>query len=418
MISKNRLIFFIGIMMLASSLFMAFANNVYIIGSFRWLWAPIILLSSVTIFNVLQSKQLIYGLFYGLFYAVVLQYSLWQYANDWYKSAILQDFYALIVVLVFYLVLVKNGNFKIWISLSILGLVFIFYTCLASLYVVSIDPIAVRNSYSYMEANNPLLKFGMGSYGFMTAIVALIPYMVFLVKKGNLYFYQKILTFFAILFVFYVLIKVQIFANILVGAGVLLFSALGAKRLNKSIAFLLITSVFLIAIPSSFYVNVLNAVADSVDHESLVHEKFRDMALYVDNPVLTEDDVSTEAGSRASRYPALWKAFIASPWFGDASYNSSYDNELATGGHLYWMSRLALWGIFGFLGYLFILRNIFKPVLRLFDNEFRFYYYLSLFSIIALGLLKNLDGREIYLMLFIIIPGLYFHRKPLNQQPT
>jgi hypothetical protein len=68
-------------------------------------------------------------------------------------------------------------------------------------------------------------------------------------------------------------------------------------------------------------------------------------------------------------------------------------------------------GIFGFMGYLFILRSIFKPVIRLFDEEFRFYYYLSLISIISLGLIKNLGGRENYIMLLIIIPGLYYYAR-------
>ena len=80
------------------------------------------------------------------------------------------------------------------------------------------------------------------------------------------------------------------------------------------------------------------------------------------------------------------------------------------------MSRLALWGIFGFVGYLFILRQIFKPVLRIFDSEFRFYYYLSLGSTIVLGLIKNLGGREPYVMLLIIIPGLYFVKNNFYSQ--
>jgi hypothetical protein len=81
---------------------------------------------------------------------------------------------------------------------------------------------------------------------------------------------------------------------------------------------------------------------------------------------------------------------------------------MGEGGHLYWMSRLALWGIIGFLGYLTLLKNIFKPIVSLFDPVFRYYYMLSLFSVIVLGLLKNIAGREPYAFLLIVIPGFYF----------
>ena len=75
----------------------------------------------------------------------------------------------------------------------------------------------------------------------------------------------------------------------------------------------------------------------------------------------------------------LFEAFKASPFFGDASYYSKYDTEMGHGGHLYWMSRLALWGVFGFLGYLLILYKILLPFL--------------------IFLIKNLDSTTCYPLL-------------------
>jgi len=106
----------------------------------------------------------------------------------------------------------------------------------------------------------------------------------------------------------------------------------------------------------------------------------------------------------------LLEAFIHSPVFGDASYYSIYNYELEAGGHLYWMSRLALWGSLGFIGYIFILKKVFESVLRIFDNNFKFYYQLSLLGVLFLGFLKNLTFREPYILLFVIIPGFYFSK--------
>ncbi len=142
------------------------------------------------------------------------------------------------------------------------------------------------------------------------------------------------------------------------------------------------------------------------ENGSQLKYKFKDFALYLENPKIVED-ASTGTGGRAARYPMLWRVFLGNPLFGDASYKSRYGYDLAHGGHLYWMSRLALWGILGFIGYLLILKNIFKPVVNIFDPKFKFYYQLSLMSIFTLGLMKNLTLKEPLIMLLIIIPGLY-----------
>jgi hypothetical protein len=163
--------------------------------------------------------------------------------------------------------------------------------------------------------------------------------------------------------------------------------------------------------PQSFYIELLKSISGLFDIDSLIYYKLNDFALFLENPEIHPNSKETGAGSRASRYPALFEAFVHSPFFGDASYESNFDYDMATGAHLYFMSRLALWGIFGFIGYLLIIRTVFKPVIRLFDQEFKFYYFLSLFSVVLLGLLKNLGGREPYIMLLIIIPGLYLIKK-------
>lgn len=213
------------------------------------------------------------------------------------------------------------------------------------------------------------------------------------------------------IFLFIVLLTAQIFANILVAFITILFSFLGASKFKKSFFYILIVFIIFFFTPKTFYIKSLKGIGQNFEQNSELYLKFNDMANYIENPVLDEDDFSSETSGRASRYPSLFKVFLASPLLGDANHKSPFEYELTTGGHLYWMSRLALWGIFGFMGYIIILINVFKPVTRMVNEELRFYYYISVAAIFTLGLFKNLTGREIYIISLFVLPGLFLIRK-------
>ena len=77
---------------------MIVANNAPYIGSFRFLWEPIGLLSFIILKpKILSHKMSINILFYGVLFVGIFQYTLWNFANDWYKQSILGDFYNFII---------------------------------------------------------------------------------------------------------------------------------------------------------------------------------------------------------------------------------------------------------------------------------------------------------------------------------
>ena len=102
----------------------------------------------------------------------------------------------------------------------------------------------------------------------------------------------------------------------------------------------------------------------------------------------------------------MFDALAENPFFGNASDDTSI--EIDAGAHLYWMNRLALWGIPGFIVFLFMLSFLYKNISSMFDEGFRFYYLLSMTAFILIGLTKATGGVEIWLMLIVVIPGLYF----------
>ncbi len=397
-------------MLLISSLLLIVGNNLPVFASYRWLWGPVFMLYVLIVHpEIYLSKQMLNVLAFGILYCGLLQYTLWSYASDWYKNAILEDFYAMIVVVLLFVYLKKNNYYSIFIRLAKIALIFFVITGIMTIVATSIEPEIVRASYSSgkeLISNYDLInRLGFGSYGYMTALIALLPTLVYFYKRKTTSHGEKFLIIVSIIFFMVVLVKAQIFANILMAMVILLISFLGMSKFKKSIMAFTLIGVILVSIPVRYYADFLVYLSGYFEPNSQNYYKLNDMSTFILNP---EISTSTTVGVRAERYPDLWQVFKSQPFLGDASYQSSFDKEIGDGGHLYWMSHLALWGILGFCGYLIILGNIFKPIFELFDPYFRFYYMLSIIAVIGMGLMKNLGGREIWLMLMFIIPGLYF----------
>ncbi|MDZ7721976.1 MAG: hypothetical protein U5R06_03895 [candidate division KSB1 bacterium] len=165
----------------------------------------------------------------------------------------------------------------------------------------------------------------------------------------------------------------------------------------------LIAFFSIIYIPKTIYADFFLYLSGYFDSTSVIHSKLTDFAIFIQMPEFT---TTTEAGGRAERYPILFKAFVPKPHLGTASSSETYN--IGGGGHLFWMNRLTQWGILGFSAFIYMLYTVYKKIHSLFDNEFGYYYSLSILAFVMLGLVKNIAGREPYLMLLIIIPGLYF----------
>jgi len=408
MFTKRTITYFISVMLLVSSLLMIVADNVPILASFRWLWGPALLVFTLLARPKLYlNKMAMSVMLFGLFYCVILQYWLWPYANDWYKRKVFEDFYAMFAGVLFFLNLRSCNDIRMWHKLAKLGLLFFVITGIMTIVATEINPLLVRASYSSLKESiagfDKLKRLGFGSYGYMAAVLAIFPTLVYYYKHSSKW-KKKVALIFLILFFYFVLIRAQIFANMLVGAIIIIFAFLGLKRIRQSILLISLVLVMAFIIPKQVYANFLFTISQYFDADSENYLKVTDMAQFISN---TGNQRGTPE-TRLNRYPVLYNAFTAQPLLGDASYNSKYDYEMATGGHLYWMSLLALWGIFGFIGYLLILTNVFKPVFAILNKEFKFYYTLSVLAVFIMGFMKLLSGREIFIVLLIIVPGLYF----------
>ncbi len=262
-------------------------------------------------------------------------------------------------------------------------------------YAREITALSALQSESGKEAVLSYKKYGGGTYSYATAIVAFFPLLIYYYRSMGYWGKRSIILFIVILF--YTLIRIQIFANILFALLVLILSILGRKNLKVSLGIYGFIFLAFILIPMQFYVELLKYMGNWFERGSENYYKFNTMAQYLSQGGGVSES-NTSIGVRAARYPVLWELFMKNPLWGSQKGNF----------HLFWMNKLAFYGVLGTFPLVFLIYTYIKSSLKYFNEEFSFYYLLSVFSIIALGFTKALVGYETWITFFVLIPGFYY----------
>ena len=406
----------IKIAVLTTSLYVVANNLPPVVGSFRFFWGPSALIWIFLVqSSVFKNKAMKYLILYGVLSLGLLQYTLWKHMSDWDRLSLLNEFYGIFVFSAIFFYYYGRRDYKGLATLGKLSFYFVVITIVMTNIALFFDPMVVRQSAfpsGFTPFQAQVFKVtGAGGYGYMQALVCLIPVLVYHIKFDKKMVFPRKGLILILLLIFITMVRAQVLANLLAAVAIIVLSFAGAKRVGKSIVMVSMAVIVLLIIPATLYADMLFALSSYFDPDSIICYKLRDFALFIQYP---DFGWSTGAGGRAERYPLLFEAFIASPLLGDSTYNSPFSYNIGAGGHLYWMNKLAIWGLPGFLFFAFVLFQLFKSISSLFDRSVRFYYFLSVGAFIFLGLMKNIAGREPFLMLIVIIPGLYL--LPLLEQ--
>jgi len=377
-----------------------------IIGSFRFLWAPLWIISIMAFCpKVLFNKLVFYLLIYGFVFLVLFMNTIWIDVREWDKSFIINEYYyffiAISIISYFFMTndLIGIAKLTKW------TLLFIAVTAIMSIYSSFIDPMYARNliggSYSIASELNYFKRLGGGEYSFGTALVCLFPVLVYYYKNNTTEFSRKtILLFGGICFL--ALIRMQIIANLLMSTIIIILSLIGVGKFKTSISIIIIVTTVFVLLPVNFYIDILLYFSEYFDPKSHTYFKLNDMAQFLGTGKLE----GTGTGARMARYPLLIEAFLRNPIFG--YYVTKGNVDIGDGGHLYWINRLTVMGIFGFIPYLFIHYKFIKSGLKKINKNYSFYFLLSGLAIVGIGLMKNIAGRQLWFAYFILLPGLYF----------
>lgn len=368
------------------------------------LWTPIWLASIVFIYpKVLQNRLFLYVLVYEAIRLLVFGNFVWVYKDDWTNKLILGEFYVYVIAFSIYAYFKTSQDFK---GLAILvkwTAIFIGITAILTIYSSIIDPMYARKITSgSFEDLGDLMKFGGGTYGYASVLVCIFPIMIYYYRNNTacVFSKKKILIFGVLCFV--ALIRMQIFANIILSAFIIIFALAGSKYITRSIYISVFLVSIILIIPKETYANVLISLSGNFQKNTEIYYKLNDLSNYI----LYSDIKSTSAAERVDRYPMLWEAFKDSPFLGH--YSKPIYSDIGEGAHLSWMYRLSSFGVFDFIFYVILYYRFIVITVREMDEKIRFYYLLSVLSIILLGLLKTLGGRETGYVYFVFLYGSYY----------
>jgi len=371
-------------------------------------WMAMGLMCGISMFmypKAFHNKPTMYLLMYFTFLMmfVAMGHSL---ANTrWVLIEILVPFSFLSIINVF----IYNHDFEGLKIVTVVGLIIIALTAVLTIPIVIKDPMAVRRMVTFSNSNNfaamqMYQRQGIASFGLVHAFAFLCPLLVFQVKSGRNQIFRMFSV--AVLLVTYLMIiKVSFATPIILCTFAIAYAFVLSKnkRVNLVIGVVLISALStslnkdlltsgLTTISKTFFANT--PVSEKIDNikASIQHEQF-------------EGQVS----GRGKLYDKSWITFFDNPILG------SLDKTQA-GGHAYFVDRLAYFGLFGTLPFLMFLFFTLKRNLTIIGSQMRPHYVLCLFFFVILGLTKNISGRENFLYLFVLLPGLCLIGEPVKNQ--
>jgi len=360
--------------------------------------------------KVFVQKLMLLVLIYALFLWFMFQFA-WQNMDAYNSHLLWNELYAIVVGCSIFTYFQVSRDFYGLAKLIKFTILFVIITAILTLIASVIDPLFFRSIFSIgtksIQAKYLSNKLGAAGYGYILGYTAIIPLLIYFYKNNDLVNTRKSILFLIITLFFFVIIRVQIFTNIMFVVIFILLALVSAKKRTRTLVVVSVFFLIIIIIPNSTYINFLNNLSEDLNNLSDVSYKLKEFAVYLEqgNDV---GDKNAVAG-RVERYPMLFKVFPKSPIFGCYFFTdytgNGYKEEAA---HLYWMNKLTVTGLSGFLLYFLIIVFFLKNEIKNINKEYRYYFILSILVILLYGLFKNIIGRETWYMFFVIIPGIYY----------
>jgi len=366
------------------------------------IWTPVWILSLLILApkTTFRNRLFLYVMIYLSILVFILNKTLWSGMYDWYKEQALGELYIFVIAFSIWVYFLGVKDFEGMAVVAKWTLVFIGITAVLSIYSSFIDPLYARKiTGGELEEIEEIISLGGGAYGFAGALLCLFPVLIYYYRR-RIFPHRNIIIVFAVI-CFIALIRMQIFANIIISAIVIIFSLAGRERLKGSIITSLLLLAVLLIIPDQAYSKFLKFASSYFIVESETYLKLNDLSEYI-----IYGGYEGMMGSRMARYTLLLRSFTANPLLGH--FHTNISTNILGGAHLYWMSKLTIYGFIGFVPFILIFYYHIRRNLKYYDPEYTFYYLMSVLSIIMLGLVKNLAGRELFYMLFFVLPSLYF----------
>lgn len=299
---------------------------------------------------------------------------------------------------------IKSRDYYGFGVVSIVAIIFIIITSITSIYGFTLFPSATRQmasgSAAYEGLETLFRNMGIGTFGFFSGVAFLVPIFVYYLKNKGLDSRLRLY-----LFGFTLIILYSIYMSVLTTS---LFTALGLFIIGMSIKGVNFTRqvvfpsmiIIITFIVFSYQIGQLMYLFENIFENTSYEFKFNELGRAFEksdfNPNSSQNYIAKERLSR-SFYSLM--SFSENPIIGGGK----------SMGHAHWLDRLGLFGLLGFLPWVYIFVTQIKQNVKLFTGNYRIYYYLSFMSFIFFGLFKGgLESVEVSICIFFLAPGLYF----------
>lgn len=281
----------------------------------------------------------------------------------------------------------------------------LFVTSVLSIYVTFRFPGAVRGSDVAFQLEDVSIyrNYGLGSYPFFSTIPFLIPGVIYQIKNSI----AQLTNTRALIWMTFVIVllicsyKAAIVAPLLLAIAVAFISVLGRRRFKANLAIIVLVIVILALIPKTFYSKFFIDLSYSIPNRE-VASKIRDIGISFEGDfelLQSEEGANTSIESRASRILINLNQFVTSPIVGTGKAG----NE-----HLFWLNILAQFGLLGILPLLWILFHHIKVDVNKYDDEFKFYYLVTMLAFFTMGFMKAIGGVQMFMTPLFIVPSMFY----------
>jgi len=282
--------------------------------------------------------------------------------------------------------------------LTAVGLTIMVLTSLLTIPIAVADPEAVRSMIAYSsEGDITSLQHskmqGIASAGLIHSIPFIFPLLVYHLKKKRPFFYRFIVI--ATILIPYILLIEASFATPLILSTLGLFcSFIVSTNMKKNIVILIgMSCLFLVFLDKQLVLVSLSEI-QYYFVDTALDNKFKDISISIEH-----GNTEGQVGGRNNLYKKSWNTFLEEPLFG------SLDKSNA-GEHSYIVDRLAYFGIVGIIPLFLFCFCTFKNMYVLCYQQCKIYLLFSYILFTMMLFLKNSTGIEIYIYIFVYIPGL------------
>jgi hypothetical protein len=396
---KYRILNILALLVLSSSFLPLVFNNLPSFIRSEHLY--IILWSFTLIFafpKALSNKMFLqFLIYYSVLYFLLYYFS--QHVSDWNRNFIRNELYIFSVSLSIFGYFYERRDIESLARISKLIFYFIVITAIMSIVTSFFSPTYARDINTIETAEKVVAYsfLGSGTYGFFQAILLLIPILAYYYKNNENFFLNKRSILLIVLIVSLAVLRSQFFANIILLFPLLLLSFIGKRRRYLYASLVAIFSIVFILLLNENLPKYISSISGYFDNESVMYDKLNDTREFFEEGANLES-ANTGISARALRYKYLKESFLSNIFIGGEYWN----------GHLYWMNKIGSFGLVGFVPFLLIFLGYIRFMARIYNVNFRYYFFVSVFALVALGLMKNITGRTLWYTYFIIIPGLYF----------